>query len=90
MATEMVTLPSSAIADIRRMLTVGLAAMAEIERLRTEAELSEKGGQALPEGLRPVHPTGCEEFGDFSTALLWLEQAAPLGDKAGHMVEVQP
>ena len=34
MATEMVTLPAEAIPSLRRMLVVGLASIAEIERVQ--------------------------------------------------------
>lgn len=72
MATEMVTLPADALPILRRLLAVGLSAVAEIERVRDSA-----GYQNIPTELRTLHPTGCHEAGAFATALLYLEQAEP-------------
>ena len=72
MANEMVTLPAEAIPSLRRMLIVGLAAIAEIERVQKVPGLEESGDGA------PLHPTGADEHGDFATAMMWLEMASPV------------
>ena len=79
MASEMVTLPADAIPNLRRMLAIGLACLAEIERV--SAEISFEQGQAqvkVPKEYHPIHPTGAQEHGDFATALMWLDQARPV------------
>lgn len=77
MATEMVTLPAEAIPSLRRMLAIGLASLAEIERVQDNKMFT--GGQA---GDGPLHPTGAHETGEFAAALLWLDMATPVAEAA--------
>ena len=72
MANEMVTLPATAIPALRKMIAIGMASLAELERL------DERLGKDAPKGARPVHPTGAHEMGEFASALMWLDQAAPV------------
>lgn len=74
---QMVMLPAAHIADIRRMLLVGLSSLAEIERI--ENALDVYGSSApVPKEFRPLHPTGNLEHADFAQALMWLEFAEPV------------
>ncbi len=77
MATEMVALPAEAIPSLRRMLAIGLASLAEIERVRDENEL-----RGVRNGAGPLHPTGAHETGEFAAALLWLDMATPVAEAA--------
>lgn len=72
MASEMVTLPAEAIPSLRRMLVVGLASIAEIERVQPLPGLED------PRPDAPLHPTGADEQGGFAEALMWLEMAHPV------------
>lgn len=78
MASESVTLPAEAIPDLRKMLIVGLAALAEIERVKDFIDLERSSGGEVPDLFVPKHPTGAYEMGDFAMAFLWLEQAQPV------------
>lgn len=77
MATEIVTIPADAIPDLRRMLAVGLASIAELERVQDAIGLAHEAGQTTNRELHPVHPTGANEAAGFAAALLWLDMAKP-------------
>ena len=78
MATESVSIPAEAIPEVRRMLTIGLSALSELERFSRDIEfLSEETRERFRHVL-PKHPSGCEEITNFASALLWLEHAEPI------------
>ena len=77
MATEIVTIPAEAIPDLRRMLAVGLASIAELERVQDAISLADQAGRTTDRELCPVHPTGANEAASFAAALLWLDMAKP-------------
>lgn len=77
MATEIVTIPAEAIPDLRRMLAVGLASIAELERVQDAVGVAEEAGRPTERELHPVHPTGANEAASFAAALLWLDMAKP-------------
>ncbi len=74
---EMVTLPAAHVADIRRMLLVGLSSLAEIERIDNALAVA-GSNPPIPKEFRPMHPTGALEHADFAQALMWLEFAQPV------------
>lgn len=73
MKSESVTIPASAIPEIRRMLNIGLYCLGEVERLQMYAEIRDETGNPLPEIWRARHPTGAHETGNFASALLMLD-----------------
>lgn len=77
MATQILTIPAEAIPDLRRMLAVGLASIAELERLEKIVGLVVEAGRTVDAELRPMHPTGCDEVAGFATALMWLDMTKP-------------
>lgn len=77
MATEIVTIPAEAISDLRRMLAVGLASIAELERVQDAISLADQAGRTTDRDLCPVHPTGANEAASFAAALLWLDMTKP-------------
>ena len=76
MAVESVDLPAEAIPDIRRALSYGLAAMAEIERLRDLSGISEMSDEPWPEERIPVAPCNGSAAMEFSDAFLWLDNVS--------------
>jgi hypothetical protein len=69
-----ITLDREAVAAIRRALLIGLSSFGEIERIDNQCGLIKIGGDNVPEGLTPIHPTGsCDTIGEFAAALRYLE-----------------
>ncbi len=68
-----ITLDCEAVAAIRRALLIGLSSFGEIERIDNQCELIKISGEEVPEGLKPIHPTGCcDTVGEFANALRFL------------------
>jgi len=62
------------IKNIRAALLIGLASFGEVDRLTSRAAVLESYGDALPDGMRPIHPTMCHEtVGEFAEALRALD-----------------
>jgi hypothetical protein len=62
------------IKNIRSALLIGLASFGEVDRLTNRAAVLESYGDALPDGMRPIHPTMCHEtVGEFAEALRALD-----------------
>ena len=70
-----VTLDAEQVKAIRVALLIGLSSLGEIDRLADSyGALTEVDKIALPETLRPVHPTGAPDTAsDFADALRYLE-----------------
>jgi hypothetical protein len=63
---------------IRHALHIGLESYGEIERLTDVFSLYKHVSKDLPDGMRPIHPTGSNEtIGVFSAALRTLELFDP-------------
>ena len=75
-ADEYIQIPAEAMPELRRMLAIGMAACAEIERLQTELAL---GGKHWPEAQRAVNPSGGCTLSEFASALMSLDCAVPAG-----------
>lgn len=63
---------------IRKALIIGLSSFGEIERVRNAYSIhTDVAGDAIPDDLRPVHPTGTADtvghFADALAALDWIE-----------------
>lgn len=59
---------------VRKALLIGLASFGEIERVRNEMDIArEIDGRSVPDGWRPLHPTGhAETVGQFADALMYV------------------
>jgi hypothetical protein len=81
MASEMVTLPAEAIADLRWALTHGLHAVGEVSRSQEAFAFHEQGG-GLPEVMRDAMPLASlaqtDDITRFAQALIWLEHVRPV------------
>jgi len=67
------------IQSIRRALYVGLASFGEVERVTNEVEMAALCKKEIPEGIKPVHPTGSSDtVGEFAEALRLLEELAEM------------
>lgn len=81
MATEMVSLPAAAVADLRWALAHGLHAIAEVERSQAEFDYHERNG-SVAEKVReamPIRTFGTtEEMTRYAGALMWLDHAKPM------------
>ena len=65
---------AEAINSIRSALLIGLASYGEIERLSDQAGIITACGKELPDGMRPIHPTGsADTVSNFAEALSLLE-----------------
>lgn len=68
-----ITLDAEQVKAIRSALIIGLSSFGEIERLCNRADIHESYEAPLPEGLKPIHPTGCADtVGVFANALAYL------------------
>lgn len=85
MASESVTIPAAAIPELRRMLIIGQAALAEVEGISADQEVN-----AVPNVLGPRHPTGAPEMGSFASALQWLECVGPVEGQSAELQSVAP
>lgn len=71
---------------IMKALLIGLESFGEIERLIDRVEVATKvGGETLPDGCTPVHPTGAPDtIGCFAHALRALHGAQSNIRSASH------
>lgn len=68
-----INLDAEQVKAIRSALIIGLSSFGEIERLCNQADIHESYEAPLPEGLKPIHPTGCvDTVGVFANALAYL------------------
>lgn len=68
-----INLDAEQVKAIRSALIIGLSSFGEIERLCNQADIHESYETPLPEGLKPIHPTGCTDTaGVFANALAYL------------------
>lgn len=60
---------------IRKALIIGLSSFGEIERLDNAYSIhTETAGEAIPDDLHPMHPTGAADtVGHFATALAYVD-----------------
>lgn len=64
---------------IRNALLIGLASYGEVERVINEVVIAELCKNEIPDGVKPLHPTGCSDtVGEFAEALRFLEELAEM------------
>ncbi|WP_154717146.1 hypothetical protein [Sterolibacterium denitrificans] len=72
---------------IREVLVIGLSSFGEIERLRNAYSLHAHMGEAIPDDLEPLHPTGAADtVGRFADALAAVEGIESTLRAAAHAV----
>ena len=84
MSESTVNIGTDALRAIRDALLIGLTCYGEIEERSNAQELAELGGDACPEGMRILHPTGtCDVVSTFAAALSCVSTAMEPARRAG-------